>query len=501
MATSDFVVVILAAGKGTRLKSARAKVLHCAGGRTLVEHVVRACQPLKAREIIAVVGHQAEDVTGTVAPLGVKTALQQPQRGTGHAMLVARRAIPSRAKFAILLPGDAPLIRTETLAALARAHKETNAAATILSAEIENPAGYGRILRSDGGSVSAIVEDSALTDDQRAIREINSSIYCFTLEKLWPCLGSLKPQNVHKELYLTDAIAVLREKGENVQAVLAADPDEVLGCNTRADLAAVDAVFRRRKRAAVMDGGVTIEMPETVLIDPEVTVGADSRIEPCVQLLGKTRIGSNCTIRTGSVLADAVLEDNVLVKPHTMVIASHLSRGTQVGPFAHLRDGARLEENARVGNFVEVKKSVLGEGVKSMHLTYLGDARIGAGTNIGAGTITCNYDGVHKNPTTIGKRVFIGSDTALVAPVRVGDGAYVGAGSVITENVPADALGLARGRQVNMPGWAATRRRQMAAAAKPAKSRLRKKSKRRAPARRSKTRSHRVRPRKASRRR
>ncbi len=501
MATSDFVVVILAAGKGTRLKSARAKVLHRAGGRSLVEHVVRACQPLKAREIIAVVGHQAEDVTGTLAPLGVKTALQQPQRGTGHAMLVARRAIPSRAKFAILLPGDAPLIRTETLAALARAHKETNAAATILSAEIENPAGYGRILRSDGGSVSAIVEDSALTDDQRAIREINSSIYCFTLEKLWPCLGSLKPQNVHKELYLTDAIAVLREKGENVQAVLAADPDEVLGCNTRADLAAVDAVFRRRKRAAVMDAGVTIEMPETVLIDPEVTVGADSRIEPCVQLLGKTRIGSNCTIRTGSVLADAVLEDNVLVKPHTMVIASHLSRGTQVGPFAHLRDGARLEENARVGNFVEVKKSVLGEGVKSMHLTYLGDARIGAGTNIGAGTITCNYDGVNKNPTTIGKRVFIGSDTALVAPVRVGDGAYVGAGSVITENVPADALGLARGRQVNMPGWAATRRRQMAAAAKPAKSRPRKKSKRRAPARRSKTRSHRVRPRKASRRR
>ena len=501
MATSEFVIVILAAGKGTRLKSTLAKVLHRAGGRSLVEHVIRACQPLKAREIIAVVGHQAEDVTTSVAPLGVKTVLQQPQRGTGHAMLVARRAIPSRAKFAILLPGDAPLIRTETLAALARSHQETGAAATILSAEVDNPAGYGRVVRSDNGSVAAIVEDSALTDDQRAIREINSSIYCFSLEKLWPCLGSLKPQNVHKELYLTDAIAVLRQKGENVQAVLAADPDEVLGCNTRADLAAVDAVFRRRKRAAVMDAGVTIEMPETVLIDPEVTVGADSRIEPCVQLLGKTRVGAGCTIRTGSILADAVLEDNVLVKPHSMVIASHLSRGTQVGPFAHLRDGARLEENARVGNFVEVKKSVLGEGVKSMHLTYLGDARVGAGTNIGAGTITCNYDGVHKNPTTIGKRVFIGSDTALVAPVRVGDGAYVGAGSVITENVPADALGLARGRQVNMPGWAASRRRQMAAAAKPPKSRSRKKSKRRAPARRGKTQSHQVKPRKASRRR
>jgi bifunctional UDP-N-acetylglucosamine pyrophosphorylase / glucosamine-1-phosphate N-acetyltransferase len=478
MANSDFVVVILAAGKGTRLKSSLAKVLHRAGGRSLAENVVRACLPLKAREIVAVVGYQAAEVTAVVAPLGVKTVLQQPPRGTGHAMLVARRAIPARVKFAILLPGDTPLVRAETLAALARAHRETGAAATILSAEIENPAGYGRVVRRDDGSVAAIVEDSALTDEQRAICEINSSIYCFSLEKLWPCLGSLKPQNVHRELYLTDAIAALRQKGENVHAVLSADPEEVLGCNTRTDLAAVDAVLRRRKRTAVMDAGVTIELPESVLIDPEVTVGADTRIEPCVQLLGKTRIGAGCTIRTGSVLADAVLEDSVLVKPYSIVSASHLSRGTQVGPFAHLRDGARLEENAHVGNFVEVKKSVLGEGVKSMHLTYLGDARIGSGTNIGAGTITCNYDGVRKNPTTIGKRVFVGSDTALVAPVRVGDGAYIGAGSVITKNVPADALGLARGLQVNKLGWAAARRRELAVAAKPSKARPHKKSKR-----------------------
>ncbi len=479
MANSDFVIVILAAGKGTRLKSALAKVLHRAGGRPLVEHVVRACQPTKPREIVAVVGHQADDVSAAVAPLGVKTVLQEPQRGTGHAMLVARRAISSRSKFVIILPGDAPLIRTETVAALAQAHRESGAAATILSAEIENPSGYGRIVRQDDGSVSAIVEDSALSPEQRPIREINSSIYCFTLEKLWPCLATLKPQNVHKELYLTDAIALLRQKGEKVQAVLASDPDEVLGCNTRADLAAVDAVFRRRKRAAIMDAGVTIELPETVLIDPEVSVGADTRIEPGVQLLGKTRIGANCTIRSGSVLSDAVLEDNVLVKPYTIVSASHLSRGTQVGPFAHLRDGARLENNARVGNFVEVKKSVLGEGVKSMHLTYLGDAHIGSGTNIGAGTITCNYDGVNKNPTTIGKGVFIGSDTALVAPVRVGDGAYVGAGSVITKNVPPDALGVARGHQVNKLGWAVSRRRELAAAAgKSKKTRAGKKSKR-----------------------
>jgi len=477
MANSDFVIVILAAGKGTRLKSALAKVLHRAGGRPLVEQVVRACQPVKPREIVAVVGHQADDVTAAVAPLGGKTILQEPQRGTGHAMLVAKRAIPTRAKFVIILPGDAPLIRTETIAALARSHRESGAAATILSAEIENPSGYGRIVRHEDGSVLAIVEDSALTPEQRPIREINSSMYCFTLSKLWPALSTLKPTNKHKELYLTDAIAVLRQKGEKVQAVLASDPDEVLGCNTRADLAEVDSVFRKRKRVAIMDAGVTIELPDTVLIDPEVTVGADTRLEPGVQLLGKTRVGMGCTIRTGSVLYDAALEDNVLVKPYTMVTASHLSRGTQVGPFAHIRESARLEENARVGNFVEVKKSVLGEGVKSMHLTYLGDARIGSGTNIGAGTITCNYDGVNKNPTTIGKGVFIGSDTALVAPVRVGDGAYVGAGSVITKDVPADALGLARGKQMNKLGWAVSRRKEMAAA-KSAKLSTGKKTKR-----------------------
>ena len=479
MPNNDAVVVILAAGKGTRLKSALAKVLHRAGGRTLIEHVVRACQPLKPREIVAVVGHQAEEVSASIVSLGVKTVLQEPQRGTGHAMLVARRAIPSRAKLAIVAPGDAPLIRAETLAALAHSHRQSGAAATILSAELANPSGYGRIVRQDDGSVAAIVEESALTPEQHAIREINSSIYCFTLEKLWPCLGTLKPKNVHKELYLTDAIAVLRGKGEKVQAVLSADSDEVLGCNTRVDLAAVDAVFRRRKRAALMDEGVTIELPETVLIDPEVAVGADTRIEPGVQLLGKTRIGASCTVRAGSILQDAVLDDNVLVKPYSLVVASRLSSGTQVGPFAHLRDGARLEQNARVGNFVEVKRSFVGEGVKAMHLTYLGDARIGDGTNIGAGTITCNYDGANKNPTTIGKRVFIGSNSALVAPLRVGDGAYVGAGSVITKNIPPNALGLGRGQQVNKPGWAAARRRELAAAGKSAKARGRSKSKRR----------------------
>jgi len=469
MSLPDFSVVILAAGKGTRLRSGLAKVLHRAGGRALVEHVVQASQQLKPRAVIAVIGCQAEQVAGLVSPLGVRTVLQQPQRGTGHAMLVARRALPTAAKFAIVVPGDAPLVRAETLAALARLHRQSGAAATILSAELANPSGYGRILRGEDGSVAAIVEDSALTADQRAITEINSSIYAFTLAKLWPCLARLRPSNVHRELYLTDAIAMLRQQGELVVAQLAADADEVLGCNTRADLSAVDLVFRRRKRAALMDSGVTIQMPETVLVDPGVTVGADTVLGPGVQLLGRTRVGAGCDIQAGSILTDSTLDDGVIVKPYCFINASQLAAGAQVGPFAHLRFAVRMMKGARVGNFVEVKKSVLGEGVKAMHLSYLGDARVGNETNVGAGTITCNYDGVAKHPTTIGRRVFIGSDTALVAPVRVGDGAYIGAGSVITENVPAGALGLARGRQVNKPGWATARRRAMAASAKPAK--------------------------------
>lgn len=492
MALPDFVIVILAAGKGTRLKSALAKVLHRAGGRTLIEHVVRACRPLKPRAVVAVAGHQASDVSAVVKPLGVQVAIQHPQRGTGHAMLVARRALGSRVKYAIVLPGDAPLVRFETLAALAKIHRQSGAAATILSAQLAEPAGYGRIVRRDDGTVEAIVEDSALADDQRAINEINSSIYAFTLDKLWPCLARLRPNNAHRELYLTDAIAVLRAQGDTVHAIVATDPDEVLGCNTRADLAAVDLAFRRRKRAELMAAGVSMLMPDSILIDADATVGADTLLEPGVQLLGKSRIGSGCTIRTGSILSNVTIEDGVLVKPYSVISSTYLSAEAQVGPFAHLRDEARLLKGARVGNFVEVKKSTLGERVKAMHLSYLGDARIGSETNVGAGTITCNYDGVNKNPTAIGRRVFIGSDTALVAPVKVGDGAYIGAGSTITHNVPADALAIARGRQVNKHGWAAVRRREMAAAEKRKQVR---KPKRKAPARMrsaSRTRSARV---------
>jgi bifunctional UDP-N-acetylglucosamine pyrophosphorylase/glucosamine-1-phosphate N-acetyltransferase len=478
MPSNDLAIVILAAGKGTRLKSRVAKVLHRAGGRTLVEHVLNACAPLKSRKTIAVVGHQAEQVTAVVEPLETENVLQQPQHGTGHAMQVARRALGS-AKIAIVLPGDAPLIRTETLRAMLAAHRAANAAATILSAVVSDPSGYGRILRKSETSVQAIVEESQLTDEQRELNEINSSIYCFTLEKLWPALAQVKPHNKHRELYLTDAIAALTAKNETVLAHVATDPREALGCNTRADLAEVDRIFRERKRADLMNNGVSIQLPETVLIDQDVTAGEDTMIEPCVQLLGKTKIGQRCTIRTGSVLSDAILGDDVLIEPHCVVVQSRVDDKTTIGPFARLRPGTHLKEGARAGNFVELKNALIGEGAKVPHLTYLGDAHVGPKTNIGAGTITCNYDGFGKHPTNIGRGAFIGSNSTLVAPVRIGDGAYVGAGSTITENIPPDSLGIGRGRQVNKPRWAARKRRELAGAEHSSKkaARPRKKSK------------------------
>jgi bifunctional UDP-N-acetylglucosamine pyrophosphorylase / glucosamine-1-phosphate N-acetyltransferase len=469
MAPKDLAIVILAAGKGTRLKSSLAKVLHRAGGRALVEQVLRACAPLGAKKTVVVVGHQAEQVMAVVEPSGATTVLQQPQHGTGHAMQVARRAL-GNAKVVVVMPGDAPLVRTETLRAMVHAHRTGNAAATILTAVVSDPSGYGRVVRKSETQVGAIVEESQLTDEQRDINEINSSIYCFTLEKLWPALAEVKPNNKHREVYLTDAIAVLAGKGETVLAQIAADPREVLGCNTRADLAEVDRIFREWKRNALMAAGVSIQLPETVLIDPEVIAGEDTVIEPAVHLLGKTKIGARCLIRTGNVLTDTVLGDDVIVEPHCVIAKSRLDERVTVGPFARLRPDNHLKAGVHIGNFVELKKTIVGEGTKAGHLTYLGDAKIGAKSNIGAGTITCNYDGFHKYPTTIGNRVFIGTDAALVAPVRLGDGSYIAAGSTITDNVPAEALAIARGRQVNKPGWAAKKRRELAAAANPKKS-------------------------------
>jgi bifunctional UDP-N-acetylglucosamine pyrophosphorylase/glucosamine-1-phosphate N-acetyltransferase len=472
MPPHDTVIVILTAGKGTRLKSGLAKVLHQVGGRSLVEHVIRSCQPLNARATIVVAGYQAPQVRAVAESLGARTVLQEPQNGTGHALLAAREAIPRNAVRVLVIPGDAPLIRTETLAALLDAHETSGAAAAVLTANLPNPMGYGRIIRSTDGSspgcdVAAIVEEKSATPEQREIREVNSSIYSFTLAELWPLLGRIRPNNFHGEIYLTDVIALLRERGERVTPLCVADPREILGCNTRGELADVDRFFRHHKAAMLMQAGVTLYLPETILIDADVEAGMDTVIQPGVHLLGRTRIGERCMIGGGCVLLNADVADDVEIKPHSLVLNSRLGAGTGVGPFAHIRDGAELRTNARIGNFVEVKKSTIGAGAKAMHLTYLGDATVGAETNVGAGTITCNYDGVRKNPTTIGDRVFIGSGTELIAPVSVGNGAYIAAGSTITENVPADALAIARSRQANKPGWAKSKSRSASAPAPP----------------------------------
>lgn len=432
----------------------------------MVEHAVRACLAVGPKKIMAVVGYQAEKVQAVVEPLGVETVLQEPQKGTGHALLVAKRAI-GNAKYLVVLPGDAPLVRTETLRALIQKHKNGEAVATILTAVLADPSGYGRILRKGGDTVAAIIEESQLTVEQKELNEINSSMYCFTTAKLWPALAEVKPNNKHREIYLTDAIAVMNAKGETVQAEVVADSRETLGCNTRADLADVDHTFREWKREQLMRDGVTIQLPETVLVDPDVVVGEDTIIEPCVQLLGKTRIGMRCVVKTGSVVHDSVLGDDAVLEPHCVITASRIDAQVIAGPFARMRPDSHVKRGAKIGNFVELKKSTVGEGSKVPHLSYIGDTKIGMKSNIGAGTITCNYDGFHKHPTTIGNKVFVGSDTTLVAPVRVADGAYVAAGSTITENVPAESLGIARERQVNKKGWASKKRRELAAAEKP----------------------------------
>ncbi len=469
MARQEIATLILAAGKGTRLRSRRAKVLHRAGGRTLVEHVMRAAQPLGA-PIFVVVGHQAEDVAALVRPFGAETILQEPQQGTGHALQAARKSL-APFRRAIVIPGDAPLLRTETLAALAQTHRASQAAATVLTAVLENPTGYGRIVRRADGGVGAIVEEKSAAEAERAIREVNSGVYCFELEKLWDLLAELRPENAHRELYLTDVVALLDRRGERI-AAQQADAAEIPGCNTRRELADVDRLFRRRKVEELMASGVTISLPETVLVDAEVEIGPDSALDPGTQLLGATRVGSDVQIGAGCVIADSAIEDGAVIRPYCVISQSRVGRGAVVGPFAHLRDGAELAAGARVGNYVEMKKSRLGEGAKAMHLTYLGDATIGRETNVGAGTITCNYDGVRKNPTTIGERTFIGSGTELIAPVEIGDDAYVAAGSTITQSVPADALAIARARQETKPGWARGRRARLeaerAAGAKPA---------------------------------
>ena len=462
----DFAIVIMAAGKGTRLNSKRAKVLHEIGGQPLLAHVIKAAQQVvPAEHIHVIIGHQAESVRAAVAPMGVKFVLQAEQRGTGHAIMCAREQVAGYRNI-LVLSGDVPLIRRETIARVRDFHLGKKAAMTILTAVPPDPFGYGRVIRAGSGSdrVKAIVEQKALTKAQQNAREINSGIYAFATAPLFANIDRLSTSNAHQEFYLTDMAAILVKARATVVALKAADPAEVLGANTLAELASLDAAMRMRKANDLMAAGVSIYRPETCVIDPDVEIGADTILEPFVQILGRTLIGSDCRIRSFSVISDSQIANNVLVRSGCVIDQSIVAAGAELGPYSHLRPGSEIGERAHVGNFVETKKTKLGRGSKANHLTYLGDSEIGPGVNVGAGTITCNYDGTGKFKTIIEEGAFIGSDSTLVAPLRIGKGAYVAAGSTITDDVPADALALGRSRQITKEEWARRRRDELAKA-------------------------------------
>ncbi len=458
-----FAVAILAAGKGIRLKSRRPKVLHEIAGKPLLAHVVAAAsQVVPPQNIFAIIGYEAESVREALAPTGINFVLQREQRGTGHAIMEARIALQDFPNV-LVLSGDVPLIQPETIMRVRDFHVTNRAAMTMLTATPADPTGYGRVFRKvrkgkGSDEVDRIVEQRALTGREADQKEINAGIYAFATKPLFGHIARLTTDNAHREFYLTDMAALLSKSGEKVLALRAPDSDEVLGVNTRIELAELDAKLRDRKARELMESGITIFRPETCDIDADVEIGADTVIEPFVQLIGQTKIGADCRIRSYSVITNCKIGDGVLVLPGCILEDSVVRNRAQLGPYSHLRPGSDIGEGAHIGNFVETKKTRLGKGSKANHLTYLGNADIGENVNVGAGTITCNYDGVNKYQTVIEDRAFVGSDTTLVAPVRVGRGAYVGAASCITENVPADALAIGRSRQVIKEGRAAERR-------------------------------------------
>jgi len=452
----DVTVVILAAGLGTRMKSKKAKVLHEAGGDTLLNHIIRAARHVAAAErIVAVVGHQAEQVCASVTEPGVRFAEQKEQKGTAHAVLCARAEAETSSGRLLILNGDGPLLRPETLL-----HLVTNGQPSIVTTEVADPTGYGRIVRDERGLVAAIVEQKAANAEQLKIREINPGLYCFDASLFWKHIAEVTPNNAANEYYLTDMIEILARHGHPVAPLPVADESELLGINTRVELAVADKILRHRKARELMLNGVTIENPESVTIDVNVSVEADSVIEANVQLRGRTRIGTGCRIGAGSILRSCQIGDDVTILPYVVAEASAIKAKASVGPFSRLRMQAEADEGSHIGNFVELKKTKLGRGAKASHLAYLGDSTIGANANIGAGTITCNYDGQKKHQTIVGVGAFIGSNSTLVAPVTIGDGAYTAAGSVITKDVAPDALAIGRARQEEKPEWARKRRQE-----------------------------------------
>lgn len=449
----------MAAGKGTRLKSKHPKVLFEVGGKPLLLHVIAAAtQVVTPQDVFAIIGHEAERVRAAAQATGVNFVIQGEQKGTGHAILCAREAMKNY-DHVLVLSGDVPLLTADTIRGLRDMHLGRGTAMTLLSADFVNPTGYGRIIRRRGtDEVEQIVEEKQTTDAQKKITEINAGIYAFDAKNLFANLDKLSTDNPHGEYYLTDIAGILNAAGEKVVAYKTASAHEIAGANTRAEMAQLDRDFRTRKCAELMAAGVSIFQPETCLIDTGVHVGADTVIEPFVQLLGNTHVGADCRIRSYSVITDCDVADGVTIRHGCIMDKSRIAAGAIIGPFSHVRPESEIGPECHVGNFVETKKTRMARGAKANHLTYLGDAIVGEKVNVGAGTITCNYDGVNKHQTVIEDGAFIGSDSTLVAPVKIGRGAYVGAASCITDNVPAEALAIGRGKQVNKEGWVAKRK-------------------------------------------
>jgi bifunctional UDP-N-acetylglucosamine pyrophosphorylase / glucosamine-1-phosphate N-acetyltransferase len=442
--------VVLAAGEGKRMRSRQPKVLHPLCGRSLIAYPLRTARSMADR-IVLVVGPNAEGVVAAAGP-DVRTVVQAERLGSGHAVLQAKGECAEGT--ILVLPGDMPLLSVETIERLVEHHRKSRAAATVLTAIVSEPQGYGRVLRQ-GGRVKRIVEDRDATDAEKKIPEINTSVYCFAAGRLWSALGKVRPDNDQGEYYLTDVIGILSRTGARVDAVATPDPNEAIGVNDRKQLAAVTALQRRRILDRLMEAGVTILDPASTYIEDTVTIGPDTTIHPQVVIEGQSAIGGECVVGVGSHISSCRLGDRVTLLPYCVLRDSVIEDDATLGPFCHLRPLSHVGPKARVGNFVELKKSKIGRGSKVPHLSYVGDATVGEGVNVGAGTITCNYDGVHKHETKIGDHAFVGTNTSLVAPITVGEGAYIGAGSTITKDVPPGALAVGRAPQVVKDGWAA----------------------------------------------
>jgi bifunctional UDP-N-acetylglucosamine pyrophosphorylase/glucosamine-1-phosphate N-acetyltransferase len=460
MTESAVHVVVLAAGMGTRMRSALPKVLHGVNGRPMLSHVLATARSIRPASITVVLGHKAENVRSAYADdRMVQFVVQEPQLGTGHALMTALPALDGAQGDVLLLYGDVPLLSPATVAALLARHRDDQAAATVLTAELEQPFGYGRIMRQDG-AIARIVEERDATLAERAIKEINAGIYALAVEPLAEALAALAPQNAQGEYYLPDLIGIYRRRGLGVSTLVVQSADEIRGVNSRRELAEVTRLVRNVKIEELLAAGVTLIDPATTYVEADVEVGADTVLHPNVYLEGHTVVGAACEIHAGTRLVNATVGDRVTIRNYCVIADSTVESDAVVGPFAHLRPGSVVRSEAHVGNFVELKKATLGRKSKASHLTYLGDATIGENVNIGAGTITCNYDGKAKHLTVIGDGAFIGSDSQLIAPVTIGKGAYVAAGSSITDDVPDEALAITRGRQVNKEGWARKKRDQ-----------------------------------------